>query len=78
MSEEEEEEHHLLRGLLYFLGWVAALEFLHLTAPVNNPGGSVLVSVYWFLLVTISLSGTCYVRVFRAGKPLARGLSIPA
>ena len=35
---------------------MAALEFLHLTAPFNNPAGSVLVSLYWFVLVTISLS----------------------
>jgi len=69
-DEEGEEDHYLLRGLLYFLGWVAILLILHTTAPVNNPTASTLVSLFWFLLATISVSIAWYFRVGRAGRHL--------
>jgi len=67
-EEKKEENYHLIRGLVYLLGWVAALEFLHLTAPVNNPAASSIVSLFWFLLTTISISTTWYIRSGRAGR----------
>jgi len=57
------DDHFLLRGVLYLLCGIAALQFLHLTAGYNNPTSSPLVSLFWLLAVAIPVSMTWYARV---------------